>query len=89
MEKIIRGKYLVRKKKIYNGSDILIVTGVFYPINFNLNEIGDNDEMWISDLMVIDGGLKFSDPINNNISPEDFLSGKNQMPISWKIKSKL
>jgi len=63
MEKILRGKYLVRKSKLENGIDVIILSGVFYPQNFNANSIKDNDEMWVSDIIVSSGGIKFTDPI--------------------------
>lgn len=90
MDKILRGKYLVRKSKSNNGEIILTLVGNFYPQNFNINEIKDNDEMWVSDIIVCEGGIKFTDPINiDGGSPEDFLSGINQSPESWKTKRKL
>jgi hypothetical protein len=87
MERILRGKYLVRKSKLKNGEDVITVTGVFYPQNFNINEIKDDDEMWISDIIVSSGGIRFTDPIGGDGgSPEDFLDGVNQSPSAWKNK---
>lgn len=91
MEKVVRGKYLVRKTKLANGKDALVITGVFHPMNFDISEIKDNDEMWVSDLQVLQGGLRFTDPVNGIDvgSPEDFIGGSNQMPRDWQNKSKL
>lgn len=47
MERMLRGKYLVRKAKLENGTEVIILSGVFYPQNFNVDEIKDNDEMWL------------------------------------------
>jgi hypothetical protein len=90
MERILRGKYLVRKSKLENGTEVLVLSGVFHPQNFNLNEIKDNDEMWVSDIIVSSGGIKFTDPIGTDGgSPEDFISGHNQSPLCWETKESL
>ena len=90
MERILRGKYLVRKSKLKNGTEVVILFGVFHPQNFNVNEIKDNDEMWVSDLRVLDGGIRFSDPFGTDGgSPEDFIAGVNQSPRDWKTKDYL
>lgn len=89
MVKILRGKYLVRKGTLANGEKVLTLTGVFHP-NFSLDEIKDNDEMWVSDI-IINGGIKFTDPVNFSgaCSPEEFLLGEYQSPEDWKTKSEL
>jgi hypothetical protein len=90
MERILRGKYLVRKSKLENGTVVITLSGVFYAQNFDVNEIKDNDEMWVSDIIVSSGGLRFTDPIGvDGGSPEDFISGDNQSPGSWKTKTSL
>ena len=90
MEKKLRGKYLVRKSKLSNGTPVVTITGTFYPQNFNIDEIKDNDEMWVSDILVLGGGLRFTDPLGGDSgSPEDFLSGEKQLPSEWKTKEKL
>lgn len=90
MEKILRGKYLVRKSKLENGTDVITISGVFYPQNFNVDEIKNNDEMWVSDIVVSSGGIRFTDPIGvDGGSPEDFISGVNQSPLNWKTKGYL
>ena len=87
---MLRGKYLVRKSKLKNGAEVIILSGIFYPQNFNVNEIKNNDEMWVSDITVSSGGLRFTDPIGiDGGSPEDFISGINQSPTSWKTKDTL
>ena len=85
MDKTLRGKYLVRKSK-----EVVVICGVFHPTNFNINDINDNDEMWVSDIMVSSNGIRFTDPIGlDGGSPEDFISGENQSPSNWKTKSSL
>ena len=90
MERILRGKYLVRKAKLENGSEVITLSGVFYPQNFKVDEIKDNDEMWVSDIIISSGGIRFTDPIDTDGgSPEDFISGMNQSPDNWKTKGSL
>lgn len=90
MERILRGKYLVRKAKLENGSEVITLSGVFYPQNFKVDEIKDNDEMWVSDIIISSGGIRFTDPIDiDGGSPEDFISGMNQLPDNWKTKGSL
>ena len=89
MSKILRGKYLVRKTKKENGKDCLILVGVFNPINFKIDDINDNDEMWVSDIIISDG-IRFTDPIENDGgSPEDFLEGNANSPKFWKNRTDL
>jgi hypothetical protein len=90
MEKILRGKYLVRKSKTDKGVDVLTLTGVFYPQNFELSEINDSDEMWVSEIHIPNGGIKFTNPLTlDGGSLEDFLEGNNQSPLCWKNKELL
>jgi hypothetical protein len=91
MEKILRGKYLVRKSKTDKGEDVLTLTGVFYPQNFELDEISDGDEMWVSEIHIPNGGIKFTHSLTgvDGGSPEDFLEGINQSPLCWKNKELL
>jgi len=90
MEKILRGKYLVRKSKLDSGRVALTLTGVFYPENFDISEINDDDEMWVSGIIIPSGGIRYSDPIGlDGGSPEDFLEGENQSPLCWKTKTDL
>ena len=89
-EKILRGKYLIRKSKLTDGKQVLTISGVFHPMNFDVNEINNDDEMWVSDIIIADGGIRFSDPEGiDGGSHEDFLAGVNQSPDYWKTKSKL
>jgi len=86
MERILRGKYLVRKGKLTNGDPIVIICGMFHPTNFNVDDINGNDEMWVSDI-IISGGLRFTNPIGiDGGSPEDFLDGNNVSPQCWNDK---
>jgi len=47
--------------------------------------------MWVSDLIVGEGGLRFTEPINKTgaPSPEDFLSGEGTSPRFWGKKENL
>ena len=90
MDRILRGKYLVRKTKLENGTEVITLTGVFHPTNFDISSINDNDEMWVSDIIVSSGGLRFTDPHGTDGgSPEDFIAGLYQSPSEWKTKSSL
>lgn len=90
MERILRGKFLVRKSKLNNGTEVLTLSGVFLPQNFNVNEINSNDEMWVSDIIVPSNGIRFTDPKGTDGgSPEDFISGMNQSPSYWNTKESL
>lgn len=89
MERMLRGKYLVRKSTLENGEKVLTLTGVFRP-NFDIDEVKDNDEMWVSDIIVCSGGIRFTDPIGiDGGSPEDFLDGDNQSPRNWMTRGTL
>jgi hypothetical protein len=89
-ERILRGKYLVRKSTLGDGKQVLTLTGVFHPMNFDINEVNSDDEMWVSDIIVSDGGIRFSDPFElDGGSPEDFLAGRMQSPSDWKTKGKI
>ncbi len=91
MEKILRGKYLVRKGELKDGSPIITITGIFRPTNFSLDDVNDNDEMWVSDI-IINGGLRFTNSTHSShsaCSPEDFLAGTHQLPTDWKNKEPL
>lgn len=90
MEKMLRGKYLVRKSKLEDGTPVLTLTGTFYPINFPSTDVDDGDEMWISNLIVCSGGVKFSGRVNDvTCSPEDFLEGDSQLSSNWREKDEL
>lgn len=91
MEKILRGKYLVRRATLEEtGQKVLIITGIFHPQNFDVDDVKSNDEMWVSDLIVAPGGIRFSDPLGSDGgSPEDFLNGDAQSPRSWKTRESL
>ncbi len=83
--KQLRGKFLLRKSTLQNGSTVLTMTGVFPSYNF---DIEDGDEMWVADVVIQDGGFAFSNP-SREVSPEDFLSGENQNIKEWKTKKEL
>lgn len=88
--KTLIGKYLVRKSKTTDGKPILIVCGTFLVSSELYNGINDNDEMWVSEITVGEGGIRFIDPIGTDGgSPEDFLEGAMQSPRNWKKKLKL
>jgi hypothetical protein len=90
MDRILRGKFMVRRSKLKKGKNVLIICGVFDPMNFNIEDINTRDEMWVSDI-VISGGIRFSGNKIMPSSPEDFLSNENdiQNPKVWENKSEL
>lgn len=83
----LSGKYLIRKKKIKSGEDVVMIVGVFLPDDFNLDGI-IGDEMWVSKIEISDG-IRFTDPFALNISPEDFLMGQSQNKEAWRNKTNL
>ena len=90
MERILRGKYLIRKSKLKNGTEVVTLSGVFFPQNFSVDEIKNDDEMWVSDIIISSGGIRFTNPIGTDGgSPEDFIDGLNQLPSNWKTKDSL
>ena len=90
MERILRGKYLVRPSTLKDGTKVLTLTGVFHPMNFEVSDVEGSDEMWVSDIIISSGGIRFTEPIGRDGgSPEDFLEGENQSPRSWKKRSEL
>lgn len=90
MGRILRGKFLVRKAKLKDGTQALTISGVFHPLNFDISDVSDSDEMWVSEIKVYAGGAKFSDPLTiDGGSPEEFLEGKNQLPDNWKTRGSL
>jgi len=90
MDRILRGKYLVRRAKLTNGVDVITLAGIFYPQNFDIETIKDDDEMWVSDIIVSSGGLRFTDPVGTDAgSLEDFVEGSNQSPLNWGTKGSL
>lgn len=91
MERILRGKYLVRPSRLPDGTKVLTLTGVFHPTNFNVDDVNGNDEMWVSDI-IISGGVRFTDSVHTThsvCSPEEFLSGAHQPPSDFKNKQDL
>jgi hypothetical protein len=83
--KQLRGKCLVRKSKTTDGKDVIMLCGSFFPKTEI--EITD-DEMWVCDI-IVSGGIRFSEPNDYSLSPEDFLSGHGQQPQYWKKRSEL
>jgi len=89
MAKTFRGKFLVRiassqetmKKRV-------VLCGVFIP-NFDINEINDSDEMWVGDLIVGSGGIRFTGKDTGGPSPEEFLEGAFMSPSDWKNREQL
>lgn len=93
MRKSFKGKFLVRPNKMSNGTPVVVLCGVFLP-NFDTNALSDgngDDEMWVAELEVKDGGLRFHNKVDMNkaLSPEDFLEGEHQSPAQWKDKEQL
>lgn len=85
MNKILRGKYLVRRAKLEDGTKVLLISGVFIPQNFNVDDIDPNDEMWVSDI-IVSSGIRYTDLKNDECSPEEFMQGSNSSPKDWKVK---
>jgi hypothetical protein len=89
MRKSFKGKFLVRKSTLTNGTPVVILCGSFYP-NFDTETLNDDDEMWVAELEVKDGGIRFHEKLGGSqVSPEDFLIGEYQSPDSWKNKEQL
>lgn len=91
MELILRGKFLIRKTKLDSGKSALIVTGAAFVNSDNFYDtIDDNDEMWVCDLTLLPGGIRFSNRVDIKAgSPEDFLMGQSQSPSAWKKRTDL
>jgi hypothetical protein len=87
--KTIRGKYLVRVASNANGQKKIIICGIFDPIDFDIESIDTRDEMWVSDLLVMNGGVKFTGKCNGALSPEDFLEGEFHSPSFWSNREEL
>lgn len=83
--KQLTGKCLVRKVETRNGDDAIMLCGTFFPKT--KIEI-DGDEMWVCDVLV-NSGIKFSEPHNISFSPEEFLEGYCQSPGDWNKKEEL
>jgi hypothetical protein len=91
MKRTLTGKYLLRKSKLPSGEAVVVVTGIFYP-NFDIDTINSNDEMWVSKIDVVEGGLRFFNPISTDAGNiVDFLTNDSNMqsPDNWKNKEKL
>ena len=83
-----KGKMLVRKSKLANGQQVIILCGSFYPSE-PLSNFDDADEMWAVELEVKDV-IKFTGFKENNIqaaSPQGFLGGVGQSPKEWIYKN--
>lgn len=88
--KTLRGKFLIKKNKLQDGRPCLTLTGICLPKDFDIDSVSDGDEMWICDLMVLDGGLRYSDAEVGDVgSPEEFLAGAGQKESTWKTKTNL
>jgi len=82
-----RGKFHVRKGKLKNGENVLILTGkAFMEDKEFLESISDGDEMWVADITIDTNGIRFRD-CREHISPEEFLIGRCDMPNNWKEKT--
>ena len=89
------GKMLVRVCELNEtskgGDDrthVITFTGMFSPQNFDIKEI-EGDEMWVAEVVIKEGGIRFTEPTILSISPEDFLEGEGTSPSCWKNKTKL
>ena len=86
---ILRGKFLVRIATNGSGKKKIILSGVFDPIDFDIESIDTNDEMWVSDFMALPNGIRFSGKIKGALSTEDFLEGVCMSPSDWSKKEEL
>lgn len=91
MDRQLRGKFLVRRSKTNTGKEVLTLTGTFHPVNFNISDVNSADEMWVADVIVCEGGFKFTDCLYSHGvgSPEDFLEGNCQKSSDWQKKELL
>lgn len=89
MRKSFKGKFLVRRNTLGDGTPVVILCGVFYP-NFDIKQLNSDDEMWVADLEVKDGGVRFHEKVDSHsFSPDDFLEGEHQNSDCWKNKEQL
>lgn len=87
--KTFKGKFLVRRSALSNKEPVVIICGVF-KTNFDSNILNDDDEMWVAELEVKEGGLRFHNRVSTRqFSPEDFLEGEHQAPSYWQNKDQL
>ena len=86
---LLRGKYLIRKGVSEDGTERLIITGVFEPLDFDIKSINDADELWVSDLLVFPNVIRFSGKRKEELSPEDFLEGECMSPSDWSKREEL
>lgn len=87
--KSIRGKFLVRVGKTSAGEKVIVFSGAAIPLNFSIDEIDDNDEMWVADILITDG-IRFSEKekgSDGSLSPEEFIQGKFQHPMYWNKRT--
>ena len=66
------GKSLVRRTTLANGKDAIILTGVFYPENFDISDL--NDEIWAMRFTVDEGIIYDTNEHTMGVSPEDYLA---------------
>lgn len=89
VERNLKGKFLVRRSTTA-GKPCLIIAGVFFP-EFDINSIETSDEMWVAEITVHSGGIRFYD--NNEKSAgysiEEFLEGRNMSSQDWNKKETL
>ena len=78
MAKVLEGNYIVKRKLMENGEEILQVTGYFKPKDFTLDEIGMYDEeLWMSDVYLSVDGIRCTGKKENS---------ENDLDVSnWKI----
>ena len=87
MERKLKGKFLVRRSTTTNGTPCLTIVGMFFP-EFDINSIEASDEMWVSEITVHSGGVRFFDIKEKSApySPEEFLEGRNMSSEDWNKK---
>ena len=82
------GRCLLRRVKMTNGQDALMVCGVFLPLSIPNEKFVPNgvtidlfdpkDEMWVTEIeLAADKSIKFVNADNLQFSPEDFLANED------------
>jgi len=90
MNKTIVGKCLVRKGVLNDGEQVLILCGVFFPKDLDLDDIADTEEMWVAPITIHSGGIRCTDIKEHckHPSPEDFLTGRGMNLGDWNTHTK-
>ncbi len=82
------GRCLIRRAKMTNGQEVLLLCGAFLPQGTPVDSFDDRDEMWITEFELSDKSIRFINTQNHQFSPEDFLENVNDIQKSemWTHK---